>query len=438
MEKVAIVKYDGTLDSLRKAIGLCDGFEKLKTSDKILLKPNMVWGGTKKLPPYGVVTTSRIVDNLIQLLHERGCKDISIGEGTIVNEEMGSDTSKAYDWSGIGKVAKTHGVKLIDFNSEPFEEVQLEEIKVNVSRIALESDFLIDLPVLKTHSQTKISLGMKNLKGCLALSSKKRFHKHNLHRLIALLNTKIRTPLTIIDGIYTLERGPELLGEARRANLIIAGRDVFSCDMVGSAVMGIEPDEVGYLREYASIKDRSLSLDAVDVKGESIEDVTQKLEWRLSFEDVFRQAGISGITIQYPGDSFCSGCVVVLSAFCGVFCKDNPGIALDDIEICTGSDVKPKDESKKVFLLGDCAILANKDLQDAAKISGCPPPVLDTVTTIMRDTLPKKRSARILVSRLVKNIGIKLRIYDEAFPAFGYYEPPEFDRNHFSDQRGEV
>jgi uncharacterized protein (DUF362 family) len=83
-------------------------------------------------------------------------------------------------------VAKRYGAKLVDFNSEPFEEVQLEKIKVKISRWALESDFLINLPVLKTHRQTKVSLGMKNLKGCLAIESKKKFHKHDIARLIAL------------------------------------------------------------------------------------------------------------------------------------------------------------------------------------------------------------------------------------------------------------
>jgi len=32
---------------------------------------------------------------------------------------------------------------------------------------------------------------------------------------------------------------------------------------------------------------------------------------------------------------------------------------------------------------------------------------------------------------MIKNIGMKLGIYDEAFPAFGVYKPPEFDRKHF-------
>lgn len=431
MENVAVVKYDATSDSLRRAIELCDGFEKLKTSDKILLKPNILWGGTKKLPPFGVVTTSTIVGDIIRLLHEYGCKDISIGEGTVVNEEMGSNTFKGYDWSGIGKVAKTYGVKLVDFNSEPFEKVQLEEVKVNISTVALESDFLINLPVLKTHRQTKVSLGMKNLKGSLALASKKRFHKHNLNKLIALLNTKVKTHLAIIDGIYTLEGGPDFLGRAHRANLIIAGKDVFSCDIVGSMVMGIDPDEVEYLKEFGSIQKRPLSLDSIDVQGESIENVAHRLEWQLFYEDIFRQAGIRGITVQEPGDACCSGCAAILSAFSGVFCKDNPGVALDSVEVCLGSHVKAKDKSRKVFLLGDCAISANKNLQDAAKIKGCPPPIFDTVMALTRGVLPRARVAKILTSRLIKNIGMKMKIYDEEFPTFGHYKPPDFDRSHF-------
>ncbi len=430
-EKVAITKYDGTLNPLREAIELCDGFEELKPDHKILLKPNILWAGTKKLPPYGVVTTSTMVDHLLYLLRERGCKDITIGEGTIVNKEMGSNTMKGYDWSGIGKVAKRYGVKLIDFNTEAFEEIQLEETKVKISRWALASDFLINLPVLKAHRQTKISLGMKNLKGCLALDSKKKFHLHDLPRLIALLNTKIKTSLTIIDGIYGLERGPEFLGTPHRTNLIIAGKDIFSCDIVGAMVMGMKPEEVEYLRAFASIKGRSLSLDGIEVKGKSIDEVAQKFEWRLSFEDIFHQARISGITIQDLDQSCCSGCQTILSALSAVFSKDNPGVALDGMEICIGGKVRAKEESKKVFLLGNCAIANHKDLKDGIKVAGCPPPILNTVVMLVKKTLLPTRVAKIMTSRMIKNIGIKLRIYDEAFPAFGVYEPPEFDRNHF-------
>jgi hypothetical protein len=42
----------------------------------------------------------------------------------------------------------------------------------------------------------------------------------------------------------------------------------------------------------------------------------------------------------------------------------------------------------------------------------------------------EKDSRRLLV-RLIKNIGIELKTYDEAFPVSGYYKAPEFDKNHF-------
>jgi hypothetical protein len=45
--------------------------------------------------------------------------------------------------------------------------------------------------------------------------------------------------------------------------------------------------------------------------------------------------------------------------------------------------------------------------------------------------LPPQKAAGILMARTFKNIGTKLGVYNEAFPAFGVCEPPEFDKEHF-------
>jgi uncharacterized protein (DUF362 family) len=37
---VSLVRFDGSLDSLRRAIELCDGFAKLRSGDRVLIKPN--------------------------------------------------------------------------------------------------------------------------------------------------------------------------------------------------------------------------------------------------------------------------------------------------------------------------------------------------------------------------------------------------------------
>jgi uncharacterized protein (DUF362 family) len=427
---VAVVKYDETPETLSKAIEVANGFVELKSSDRVLLKPNIVWGGSKKMPQFGVVTTSRIVEDLLQLLCEHGC-EIVIGEGAVLNEELGSNTFQGFKWSGIERVAKKFGVKLIDFNKESSEQLELNDTKIRIATSVLEADFLINIPVLKTHVQTKVSLGMKNLKGCLQMRSKMEFHKKGVERMIALLSTKVKPKLTIIDGIYANERGPGRMGTAHRMNLIIAGRDILSCDIVGSTILGIDPSTVDHLREFATLTDRSLDIDTIDVRGEKVEEVTRPVEWDLDYEDIFRQAGIRGITVQKPGKTVCTNCASNCEAMIHVFCKDNKGMDLKGMEVCVGAELRPKQESKKVFLIGNCAIAANKDLKSAIRIKGCPIRMSEFLVMIAKNALDKRRARRFLLVRFLKNLATKLGTYDEYFSTYGSYECPEFDKVHF-------
>ena len=140
------------------------------------------------------------------------------------------------------------------------------------------------------------------------MSSKREFHEKDLERMIALLNTQVKPNLTIIDGIYAMERGPTALGTAHRMNLIIAGKDNLSCDIVGSTVLGIEPSSVKHLKEFASMTNRSLDINAIDVRGESIKDVSRQLEWKFNPDDISRKARVKGVSFQFPGKHYCTGC----------------------------------------------------------------------------------------------------------------------------------
>jgi len=258
------------------------------------------------------------------------------------------------------------------------------------------------------------------------------FHRKNLDHLIALLNTQIRPELTIIDGIYAMERGPDFLGTPHRMNLIIAGKNTLSCDIIGSTVLGIDPSTVEHLKEFVLIENRSLDLNTIDVQGENIEDVIKQLEWdRGDLEEIFREANIKGVTFQGPGKSFCSGCIAPMEVTLALFCKDNPGTTCDNIEICSGPEIKPKEESKKVILVGDCSIRANRDLEDAVRVKGCPPMVGDAFVTLTNHALDKGRARKIMMVRLLKKIADKMRIYDEDLTPHKHYGPPEFDRAHF-------
>ncbi|MCJ7670253.1 MAG: DUF362 domain-containing protein, partial [Dehalococcoidia bacterium] len=343
---VSLVKFDGSLDSLRKAIELCQGFEKLGRNDRVLIKPNNCFRH-KIMPPYGMVTTAKIIEGIVQLLLDYGCKDISIGEGAIIGifDELEPYTKQGFRGTGIEKIAKKYGIKLVDFNQGAFHELDLGGVKVKVSRAALDTDFLVNVPVLKTHFQAKVSLGFKNLKGCLSKDSKKRFHtSKRLDTLICLLNEAIKSDLVIIDGIYMLEKGPEtLVGVAHRKDLIIASPDIFECDVVGATILGIDPAQVDYLREFAQRHGRSFDTNTIQIKGEDIESLKEQLEWRFEPDkELLPPAKITGLSAPHPGQTLCSACGATLALALSIFGKDNPGMDFGGVELYYGLGLKPE------------------------------------------------------------------------------------------------
>ena len=463
---VSLVRFDGSRDSLRRAIELCDGFEELNKNDRVLIKPNNCFRH-KIMPPYGMVTTTTIVDGIVQLLIEYGCKDISIGEGAIINilDELEPYTKRGFRGTGMEKVAKRHGIKLVDFNQGPFRKLDLAGTKVEVSRTALETDFLINVPVLKTHFQTKVSLGFKNLKGCLSPDSKKRFHtSKRLDTLICFLNEAIKSNLVMIDGIYMLEKGPETLaGTAYRKDLILAGRDVFECDVVGATILGVDPAQVDYLSEFAQRRGRSFDVSAIEIKGEDIESLKEQLEWRFEpDEELLTPAKVTGLSAPHPGQTLCSACGATLALALSILGKDNPEMDFGAVELYYGLGLRPergKSEGTcpsptKVVLYGDCAIRSNRRLQKKQKdvkesgprrpekadscqlpavaIEGCPPSLTRTLLRLMRTLLSRPRMLRMLLLRTVKLIGIRLGLYREIFPGWERYRSEEFDISHFS------
>jgi len=432
---VSLVRFDGSLDSLRRAIELCDGFAKLRSGDRVLIKPNNSFRHPV-MPPYGMVTTSRIIDLIIQSLLEHGCGDISIGEGSVTGilDEFKPYTKRGFRGSGIDKVAAKYGVKLIDFNEGPFEELDLAGTKVQVCREALETDFLINVPVLKTHFQTKVSLGFKNMKGCLSKDSKRRFHMSNrLEELIALLNGSVVSDLVIIDGIYMLEKGPEtLVGTAYRKDLVMAGTDVFECDVVATTILGIDPSQVGHLRVFGQRNNRPFDIGRIETKGESIERLKEKLEWHFEpDEELLNPAGVTGLSAPAPGNTLCSGCAAILALALAILAKDNPNRDFGGAELCYGLELRPKLDTPSVLLYGNCAIRKNADLRNATRIDGCPPTLSETLVALMKALLTRPRMLRMMVMRATKLVAIRLGIYREMLPRWERYRSTEFDEAHF-------
>ncbi len=151
------------------------------------------------------------------------------------------------------------------------------ELKFNSD--ILNADFVVDLPVLKTYSMTVVSLGIKNLKGMIDIPSRKRCHnthpQKDLHFWVSKLADKMPPMLTLLDGIYTSERGPGIDGRMHRSNLLIASADILSADMVGAKALGWDPARVPHLVHAAAKRRRPLDLSDIEILGESVDAVAK-------------------------------------------------------------------------------------------------------------------------------------------------------------------
>lgn len=120
---VSIVKYKEPLESVRKAVDLSHGLDHLTAGAKVYIKPNIVfWTKATNFPKYGVITTSRVVEDMVVLLKERAINDISIGEGTVLRDPKDMETQlHAFKTLGYGQLEKRYGVKYINIWERPFE-----------------------------------------------------------------------------------------------------------------------------------------------------------------------------------------------------------------------------------------------------------------------------------------------------------------------------
>ncbi len=373
---VALLKYSQTPNALAQAIAMCDGFKKLKPNHKVLIKPNIGWGlPNDTSPSKGLVVSAEIVEQLVMLLRDYGCSDITVGEGPLASEDLGTNAATAFAWSGVDKLAEKMGFRLLDLYQHPSEVRDFEGVPIRISRLALEADFFINLGLLRTHFVTAFSGAMKNLMGCIFYESKMEFHKsRRLERFIALLGKTVRNDLVVIDGVWAQQQAPSTR-RVHHTDLVIASTDMLDNDIVCANLVGIDPKEVKHLVDYAELTGRSLDLAGVQVKGERVEEVKKPLPWVWEWpSEMLSRYGVRGLTVQQPGISLCSSCYTAVLVVLPEFLRQHRGTYLDNAEFVCGWLPRALASSKTVVLAGDCAIEAHKGLlPDAIRVEGCPP-----------------------------------------------------------------
>ncbi|MGB9498615.1 MAG: DUF362 domain-containing protein [Dissulfuribacterales bacterium] len=396
---VAIVRYEKPGESVRKAVELSNGLQHLPANARVFIKPNIVfWTKATQFPKWGVITTSRVIEDMVILLKEHGITDITIGEGVVAAPRDTETPAHAFKTLGYGTLKQRYGVKYINVMERPFEKVDLgDDITLRFNTDIINSDFVVDLPAMKSHNQTIVSLGIKNLKGTINIASRKKCHSadpvKDLNFHVARLADKMPPIFTLIDGIYTLERGPAFDGKIRRSNLLVASSDILSADMVGAKILGHDPENVPHLVHAAKNHSRSTDLSDIDVAGEKIEDVASYHEYDFPYSDKeegtmpvpLAKQGIQGLYYQKYDLSMCTYCSglngLVLTAIRYAW-KGKPW---DKVEVLTGKMMQPTPGMKKTILLGKCMSKLHKDnpnINEAIPIKGCPPDPKDIIKAL--------------------------------------------------------
>ena len=111
---VSIVRYEKPLESVRKAVELARGLDNLAPQASVFIKPNIVfWTRATLFPMWGVITTSRVVEDVVILLKERGVEDITIGEGMVTFDPRDRETpAHAFESLGYNVLKRRYGVPI--------------------------------------------------------------------------------------------------------------------------------------------------------------------------------------------------------------------------------------------------------------------------------------------------------------------------------------
>ena len=264
---VAVVKGERGHKPVFKALETVDYKSAFDSWDTVLIKVNFI---TDKTWETGATTDPIVVEALIQKL-----KELSVKIYVVESDAMLTNADKAFKKTGMKDMCEGNGVEYLNLRHlKDKVEVAIpngEALRsVTVPRIVADSA-VVSAAKLKTHKDTGVTLGMKNMFGLLPDKFKGKYHLKGISKVVTDINLVLRPVLTVIDGFVGMEGPGPISGTPVKTNLIISGKDVVATDATACRIMGINPHEIKHInRAY----EKGLGqIDDIQVKGEQLEKI---------------------------------------------------------------------------------------------------------------------------------------------------------------------
>jgi uncharacterized protein (DUF362 family)/Pyruvate/2-oxoacid:ferredoxin oxidoreductase delta subunit len=258
------------LKGLQRSLNLIGGIENfVRKSSRVLLKPNLLYG---KAPKKAVTTHPSIIKGVIQIVREAGGIPF-LGDSPSVGSLM-----RAAEKAGIKKVADEMDCPLVEFDQPILAPKGGRKFskQLEIDRVVLEADVVINLPKWKTHGMTVLTLGVKNLFGCIPGAKKALWHlkagedRKVFAQTLVDLYQVIQPSLTILDGIIGMEGNGPNSGHPISLGLILASRDSLSLDQIVCDLLDIPRESLPTNRVAF---EAGLAKDGIEVVGERVEEV---------------------------------------------------------------------------------------------------------------------------------------------------------------------
>jgi len=228
----------------RKVFDKAGGIKRfVSRGDVVVIKPNISWA---RAPHLAASTNPQVLEAVIQLCQEAGAKKVRIADHTI------HDARRCFAITGAGRVAKNTGADLVYPRSSLMKKMNIRGHRLNVWPVftpLVEADKIINLPVAKHHSLSRLTLGMKNWIGAVG-GSRWSLHQ-DIHQSIVDLARFFNPTLTLIDATrIMLRNGPSggSTSDVVAKNRLILSDDPVAADAKAAEMFNVRPESLGFVQ----------------------------------------------------------------------------------------------------------------------------------------------------------------------------------------------
>ncbi len=280
---VALARAEiGAGAALRRAFDLLDAAGEPSLAERagrlVTIKPNLT---APRPSGSGVVTDVAVVEAFVRLVRERatGVERIVVADGPGM-----VDADRCFTAAGYDRLVDDLGVELIDLNLAPTRTVDvpgwLRYATLEIPEVVLDADLFVSITPVKTHTDGLYTLHAKNMFGVPPTRfygrPRKAFHRAGVPEVVYDICRARPIDLAIIDGLAGLQLGDPIDGERVEQGLVAAGWNAQAVDVVGCALMGVDPVSSRYLAYLRAAGQGPIALGEIALYGDPLAELSQR------------------------------------------------------------------------------------------------------------------------------------------------------------------